>query len=111
MALFDNGEPEEILFFIRNFQMNLKASGMLDASAKINYIHTLLRGEALRQLDTLYVEVGGINTTHLNHIILGLGMYIYPINAFFKIQVYDEPRNEESNQIKSETQWFLYDQA
>ena len=35
MALFDNGEPEELLLFIRNFNMTLKASGMLVAIAKM----------------------------------------------------------------------------
>ena len=35
MALFDNGDPEEFLLFVRNFQMTLKASGALAASAKI----------------------------------------------------------------------------
>ena len=44
----------------------------------------LLRGEALRQLDTLFVEVGCTTTAHLNHIILGLGAYLFLINVFPK---------------------------
>ena len=84
MALFENGDPEEFLLFVRNFQMTLKASGTLTASAKIQYIHTLLRGEALHQLDTLPVEVGIMIKTNLNHIILGLGTYFFPINALSK---------------------------
>ena len=35
MALFDNGEPEELLLFVRNFNMTLKASVMLVAIAKM----------------------------------------------------------------------------
>ena len=35
MALFDNGEPEEFLLFIRNFKMTLEASGTLKSDAKI----------------------------------------------------------------------------
>ena len=44
MALFDNGEPEEFLLFIRNFNMTLETSGMLVAIAKIQHLLTLLRG-------------------------------------------------------------------
>ena len=44
MALFDNGDPDEFLLFVCNFQMTLKASGTLADSAKIQYIRTLLRG-------------------------------------------------------------------
>ena len=75
MALFENGDPEEFLLFVRNFQMTLKASGTLTASAKIQYIHTLLRGEALRQLEAFSIDMGSTTTTHLNQIILSLGTY------------------------------------
>ena len=49
MALFDNGEPEEFLLFRRNFDMNLAAPGTLVTGAKIQYLFTLVHGEALRQ--------------------------------------------------------------
>ena len=57
-ALFDNGEPEEFLLFIRNFNMTLEASGMLAANKNIQYLHMLVRGEVLHQFDTLSSEVG-----------------------------------------------------
>ena len=44
MALFDNGEPEEFLLFVRNFNMTLEASGMLVAIANIQHLCTLLHG-------------------------------------------------------------------
>ena len=81
MATFDNREPEEFLLFVQNFQMMLEASGGLSDSAKIQYLSTLLRGEALRQLDMLSIEVGSTITTHFNSIILGLSTYYFPINA------------------------------
>ena len=64
MALFDNGELEEFLLFLQNFQMTLKASGMLAAGAKIRYLHMIVRGKALRQLDTLSVELGSTTSEH-----------------------------------------------
>ena len=43
-SLFDHGYPEEFLLFIRNFKMNLVATGTLDTDAEIHYICTLVRG-------------------------------------------------------------------
>ena len=34
MSLFENGDPEEFLLFVRKFNMTLAASGMLEAGAK-----------------------------------------------------------------------------
>ena len=72
MALFDNGKPEEFLLFIKNFNMTLEASGMLNSGAKIQYLHTLVHGEVLRQFDTLYADVGSTTSENLKYIILGL---------------------------------------
>ena len=47
IALFENGDTEEFLFFVRKFQMNLKASETLADSANIHYLCTLLLLEKL----------------------------------------------------------------
>ena len=57
MSLFENGKPENILLFIRNFNMKLAASGMLEAGAKYQYLRTLARREALCQFDFLSADV------------------------------------------------------
>ena len=57
--------------------MTLNASEMLAADAKIQYLCMLVRGKALRQIDTLYVEVGSMTTENLNLIILGLSTYFF----------------------------------
>ena len=57
MSLFDNGKPEDFLLFVCNFNMNLAASGMLEADAKFQYLCTLVYGEALRQFDSLSADV------------------------------------------------------
>ena len=74
MALFDNGKPDAFLLFIQNFNMTIESSGMLRAGEKIQYIHTLVRGEALHQLDMLYAEVESASPENLTSIILVLGM-------------------------------------
>ena len=58
LALFDNSDSEEVLFLIRNFNMNIKASGTLLASSNIQYLRTLVCEEVLRQVDTLSAGVG-----------------------------------------------------
>ena len=73
MALFDNGNMEELLLFVRNFNTTLKASGMIVAGAKTHYLSILICGEALSQFDTFYAEVGITTSEKLKYIILGLG--------------------------------------
>ena len=50
MSLFDNGKPEEFLLFVRNFNMNLVASGTLETGAKVQYRRMLVHGEAFFSL-------------------------------------------------------------
>ena len=63
--------------FVCDFQIMREDLVVLTTIAKIHYMCTMLRGEALFQLDTLYVEFGSTTTTHLNRIILGYGTYFF----------------------------------
>ena len=84
MALYDNGDPEEFLLFIQNFNMALKASKTLKAGVNIQYLPTLVRGEALRQFDTSFSEVVSSSPENMTSNILGLGMYYFPVNLLSK---------------------------
>ena len=75
MDLFGNRETEDFLLLISDFNITLEASGTLKYGAKIQYLRTLLCGEALRQFDTLSAEVGSAAPEKLTSIILGLGAY------------------------------------
>ena len=46
---------------------------MLGAGANIRYLRTLVRGEALRQFDTLSAEVVSATPENYTYLILGLG--------------------------------------
>ena len=72
------------MLFVWNFQIKLKALGTLADSANIQYLHMLLCGEVLRQLDTFSVELGSTTTTYLNQITLGLGTYFPTIDTLSK---------------------------
>ena len=60
-----------------NFNITLNASGMFVAGVNIQYLCTLLPGEALRQFDMLSAEVGVTNPEILTSVILGLGTYCF----------------------------------
>ena len=68
MDLFDNGNPDEFLLFIHNFNTTLEEPGTLKASANIQYLHTLVRGEVLHWFDNFSDEVGSTTPENLTYI-------------------------------------------
>ena len=58
--------------FVCNFNMTLSASGTLGADLKFQYLRTLVRGEALRQFESLYSDVESTETLNVDYIIRGL---------------------------------------
>ena len=84
MSFFDNGEPDEFLLFMLNFNTNLTGSGALKEGAKIQYIFSIVRGEALRQFDLLSADVEGTETLSFDDIIKGLAQYFLPVNSLSK---------------------------
>ena len=84
MSLFDNGYPEGFLLFIMNFNMICEASGTLLAGANIQYLCTIVCGEALLQFDTLSAEVGSTTSENLKSVLFGLGAYFFPVNLISK---------------------------
>ena len=75
MSLFDHGNPEEFLFFIRNLNKTLAATWTLDMNAKIQYLCTLVRGKALHQFELLCADVKNPETLNLDYYIQGLAFY------------------------------------
>ena len=57
---------------MRNFNMTLVASGTMDMGAKIKYLLTLVRREALRQFDLLSADVESTRTLNVGDLIKGL---------------------------------------
>ena len=60
---------------------------MLVANTQIQYICTLVCGEALRHIDTLSAEVGSTTSEKLRSTILGLSTYFFPVNMLSKTSV------------------------
>ena len=74
MSLFDNGNTEEFLLFVRNFKMNRVVSGTLETGTKVQYLRTLVHGEALHQFDLLYAGVEITNALTVEYILKGLAL-------------------------------------
>ena len=84
MDLFENSEPDELPLFVWYFQNNINDIGATTAADKIQYLHTLLSGESLHEFETLLGQTGCTTKRNLNHIIFGLGTYLFPINVLSK---------------------------
>ena len=48
MAVFENGQPEELLGFLKNFRKAIDGTGTTAVAGRINYLRTILCWEALR---------------------------------------------------------------
>ena len=55
---------------MRNFNMTLAASGTLETGKNVQYLHTLVRGEALRQFELVYADVEITEPLNVEYIIL-----------------------------------------
>ena len=78
MSFFDHGDPEEFLLFVRNFIITIAAPGTLETDVKVQYICTIIHGEALHKFDMLYVDVENMDTTlTVDYLIKGLAWYFY----------------------------------
>ena len=86
MSLFYHGDPEDLLFFIRNFNMTLVATRTLDMDARIWYLRTLVRGGALRQFYLLSADVENIKTLNVDYFIKGLA-FCFSLCIHFQKQI------------------------
>ena len=80
IALFDYGELEVFILFQNNYQVTLKTSVSIAAGEKIQYLHTLLCGEAFCEFEIICEHIHNSNITRLNHILLFLDTYFSLLN-------------------------------
>ena len=78
-SLFVNRNPEEFLWFMRNFNTTLAASRIPDMGARVQCLCTLLHGYVLRQFDLLSVDVESTEPLTVEYIIKGLELYPPPL--------------------------------
>ena len=61
--------------------MTLDASGMLAPCEKLQYLHTLLYGQAISHFDTLCARFRNRTTENFNRVVLGLGTYFITVKS------------------------------
>ena len=66
--------------FVSNFNMNLAASGTLEADANSQQLCTLVRGEALCRFESLSADVESTETLNVDYIIRVLAQYFLCVN-------------------------------
>ena len=81
---FENVQPEEFLVIFNNFKIAINGRRTTSVVVRINYLHMVIRGEALIRFDELARHNNGITCAHLEHIMEGLLGYFSPINALSK---------------------------
>ena len=79
---FENIKPEELLLFIRNFQMTINAPIAIPAAGNIKCLCTLLCGKALCVFETISGRIIHTTNANSNQIILKLGMYLSMLILF-----------------------------
>ena len=76
--MFEHDQPEELLAIMKNFKRAVDGTETTPEALNINYLPTLLRGEAIQEFDKLEIQNTGTNNAHLNLIQEGLLGYFPP---------------------------------
>ena len=82
MSTFEYGQPEELLAIIKNLKIEIDGIGTTSPSVRINYMCTMIRGEALIEFEKLEVNKHSTANAHIKQITEGLLRYFFPTNAF-----------------------------
>ena len=92
MSTFDDGQLEDLLALINNFNVSIDVIGTTSPSGRINYMHTMLHSKALTELNKPASQNHGTINIHLKHITDGLLGYLFLINYLSK-KKHAMPRN------------------
>ena len=77
-------KPEEFLKTMKDFRITTDGTGTTPANRKIQFLHTTLHREDLREFDAIASQVGITTNGHLKSIKEGLLSYFFPINELNK---------------------------
>ena len=69
---------------MKDFKTATDGTGTTSATGKIQFLYTMLGGEALREFDVLEIQVGSTTNGHLKSIKESLIGYFFPINGINK---------------------------
>ena len=84
ISIFKDGHPEEFLTLLKNFIIAIDGTGTTSWPGRINYICTILCGEARIEFNELASQNSGMKNSHLKHSTEVLLWYFLLINALSK---------------------------
>ena len=65
--------------------MTLETTGTMEMNLNVQYLRTLVRGEALCQFELLYADVENTDISlSVGYLIKGLAWYFFPVNSLSK---------------------------
>ena len=79
---FENDKPEEFLYIMKDSKTATDRTGTTFTTRKIQFLHTILRGESLREFDVLERQVGSKTNGNLKLIKEGLLGYFTPPSTY-----------------------------
>ena len=81
MATFKNVQLEKFLALLKSFRIAVNGTWTTSVSGSIEYLRTVLHGEAIIYFDELASQNNGMANAYLKHIMEGLLGYFPPINS------------------------------
>ena len=68
MATFKNGQQEDFLLLLKNFNTMIDGAVTTTVAGRINYLCMILHGETSQDFDKLKIQKNGTTNSHLKHI-------------------------------------------
>ena len=66
--MFENGQPEVLFGFLKNFNKSIDITGTTTFTGQINWLFTMVRGEALKKFYELSGQKNGTTNTNLREL-------------------------------------------
>ena len=81
MSTLNDGQSEEFLAILKNFRIAIDVTVITSPSVRINYLGTMSRWQALKEIGEFVSQNNGSTNEHLKNIAEDLLGYFFPINA------------------------------
>ena len=92
---FENGKPEELIQMMKDFNTATDRTGTTSDNGKIQFLRTMLRGEALREFDVITSQVGSTTNGYIK-LIKEVANLLSPPQRAQKTETRHEARNEKT---------------
>lgn len=96
MNIFENGQPEELIFLLENFKKAIGGTITTTISIRSNCLRTIIYGETLQEFENMTIQNNGTTNTYLEVIQERLLMYPHPPKQSLKTEARNVLRHTET---------------